>query len=115
MMIDFATLPIGTKFYRIKQTVNLNRKKETKVIDGEIWYKRELVYDYSIDELVLVGRITKLLEGECNYEFDTDTEYLVRYADGLIDNFYPDTDDVLTFLRKDDAEAKIEQMMSEAE
>ena len=74
---------IGYKFYELRERLNtFSRSKETKIIDGEEWYRYDKpVRTYTIHEWTVIGIVSSVIKGELieftrecyNNEFGTET------------------------------------------
>jgi hypothetical protein len=115
-MID---LKVGDVYYKANGTLNtFHRKKETRVIDGEEWFRYEKPrITYELNSYKILGVLCKKLEGEwdANEEYELITQWHVRCIE-TNHVFVTDADiadDYGFFLDKDAAMAYIEQKMDE--
>jgi len=86
-------LNVGDKIYIVERKNNvLSRKKEQKVIDGEVWYRYDKPnFEYTIDEATIVGKLIPTVEGKWPANEDGIMEQSIRYHYVLDDRDFGET------------------------
>jgi hypothetical protein len=94
-MIIFKDLAFGDKVHVVNETNNVVRKKRITMTDvnGVEWsrYDREH-WEYNIEELEYVGKVTFAEEGEVRFNEERQAEYHFMHPNGQIHSEYEDDD-----------------------
>ena len=111
-MIIFKDLKFGDIVYKVDETNNIMVQKRIIMTDsnGVEWYRYDRErFEYSIEELTYVGKVTHHIEGEVRDDEGRLTEFHFKYSDGGI--FENDIDDEIYlnnwFTTREAAEAEI--------
>jgi hypothetical protein len=115
-MIIFKDLTFGDIVYKVNERNNMMSQKRLVMTDadGAEWYRWDIErFEYSIEELVYVGKVTHHEEGEVRFDEDHLTEFHFKYPDGQI-YYENDGDDEHNlddwFTTREDAEAEITRL-----
>jgi hypothetical protein len=112
-MIKFKDLTFGNIVYKVDETNNIMVQKRIIMTDdnGVEWYRYDRErFEYSIVEIVYVGKVTHHEEGEVRYDEDRCTEFHFKNPDGRICVY--DNEHYLKdwFTTREDAEAEIAKL-----
>lgn len=122
-MFDPKNLRVGDVFYGIQEhNQSFRRKKIHREIDGEDWFRYDQpLRTYELVTLKVLGILRKELEGDWEYDEDSDleTEYFLestndthvqRYTDFLDedarDDYFVDKSSALDYIKILEAQAK---------
>jgi hypothetical protein len=112
-MIIFKDLTFGDIVYKVNERNHvMNQKRLTMTdADGAEWYRYDRErFEYSIEELTYVGKVTYHEEGEVRDDEDRCTEFHFKYPDGQIYCEHDGDDEHNLddwFTTQEDAEAEI--------
>jgi hypothetical protein len=86
-MIIFKDLTFGDIVYKVNERNNMMSQKRLVMtdVDGAEWYRYDYDrFEYSIEEIEYVGKVTHHEEGEVRDDEDRCTEFHFKYPDGQI-------------------------------
>jgi hypothetical protein len=112
-MIIFKDLTFGDIVYKVVEKNNMMSQKRLVMtdVDGAEWYRYDIDrFEYSIEEIEYVGKVTHHEEGEVRYDEDRYTEFHFKHPGGEIYDY--DNEHYLKdwFTTREDAEAEIARL-----
>ena len=110
-MIDFETLKLGDKVFKIKTIIGYPERKTFVDENKIVWYRTIYKQRYFVEELEFSGKVEFVVSGEIYDEFgDYDqTKYYFRYHENTIIPVYiEDSCDI--FYTIDEANKKAEEL-----
>ena len=112
-MIIFKDLTFGDIVYKVVEKNHVMSQKRLTMTDadGAEWYRYDRErFEYSIEELTYVGKVTHHAEGEVGFEEDRCTEFHFKQPSGVI---YDIDDEIYLnnlFTTREAAEAEIAKL-----
>lgn len=114
MPINKDQLKIGDVVYYVTEKNNFHVKKKIKtVIDGVEWFRYDRDHwEYNISELIYVGRVQVIIEGEVENDPNIQNSLHFKYPCGNIYGEFEETigDIPEWFHTREEAEAHIEKL-----